>query len=637
MKLSFPMKLRLPALFILLLLSEKAILAQAPLERRVSVRLDNTRLSDALSTLARQGDFNFSYASNLFDANRNIDLVVVSKPVREVLDQLFRGTLRYKNRGNYVILLKAEPVEKPRFLYVSGIVTDRLTGERLARVSVYERRSLSAAVTNENGFYQLRLPASLARSDVRVIRQQYEPGLVTLRAATDQTRDVALTPRPVTERLQPLTVRPPDQARLPTFENSPLLKTFVPVSQQVFSENVRDTLRRTFQISFLPMLGTNYRLSGSVINNVSINVLAGYSGGVEGFEIGGLVNLVRGSVRGVQVGGLGNLVRGNVRGVQIGGFFNQNFGTNHGPQIAGFINSNWASAEGVHIAGFANFTRKNLHAVQVAGFVNAVGGEMQGAQVAGFLNANAGSNEGFQLAGFANVNRRDNRGAQISGFVNGTGSNNTGLQLAGFANFTRRDQRGWQISGFANYARTVTGGHQIAPFNFADSSATTPIGFLSFVRKNGYRRLEVSADEVLPANLTFRTGVRRFYNIFTAGINPFVGAVPVWGVGYGLGTGGYLDRRQRWMLNAELVGIYLSEGTFDLSNSGLFKLNVLAERRLGPRLYLSFGPTLNALTVDTQDQNNLSRLIPYSLLNDSFFGRADSKFWVGGHVGIRFR
>ncbi|MCY7351974.1 MAG: hypothetical protein LH606_15130 [Cytophagaceae bacterium] len=364
-------------------------------------------------------------------------------------------------------------------------MTDRLTGERLVLVSVYERHSLSAAVTNENGFYQLRLPASLNRADVRVVKQQYEPGLVMIRAATDQTRDVALTPRPATERLQPLTLCPPDSdSLLPTFETSPLLKTPVPTSQQVFSENVEDTLRRAFQISFLPMLGTNHRLSGSVINNVSVNVLAGYSGGVDGFEVGGLVNLVRGSVHGVQLGGLGNLVRGNV--------------------------------QGVHVAGFVNFTRKNLWAVQVAGFVNAVGGSMKGAQVAGFANINAGSNNGFQLAGFTNLNGRDNQGAQISGFANGTLSNNTGLQLSGFANFARLNQHGWQISGFANYARTVTGGHQIGLFNYADSSATAPIGFLSFVRKNGYRRLEISGDEVLPANLTFRTGVRRFYNIFTA-------------------------------------------------------------------------------------------------------------------------
>ncbi|MCY7351973.1 MAG: STN domain-containing protein [Cytophagaceae bacterium] len=94
------MKLRLLVLISVVLFSGKSALAQSPLERRVSVRLDNTRLSDALSALARQGDFNFSYASTLFDGNRRIDLVVASKPVREVLDQLFRGSLRYKNRGN---------------------------------------------------------------------------------------------------------------------------------------------------------------------------------------------------------------------------------------------------------------------------------------------------------------------------------------------------------------------------------------------------------------------------------------------------------------------------------------------------------------------------------------------------------
>src|SRR5690606_38989007 len=41
--------------------------------------------------------------------------------------------------------------------------------------------------------------------------------------------------------------------------------------------NIRDTLYRDFQVSFVPFVGTNEMLSGNVINDYSLNVLGGYS------------------------------------------------------------------------------------------------------------------------------------------------------------------------------------------------------------------------------------------------------------------------------------------------------------------------------------------------------------------------
>ena len=95
--------------------------------------------------------------------------------------------------------------------------------------------------------------------------------------------------------------------------------------------------------------------------------------------------------------------------------------------------------------------------------------------------------------------------------------NATGWQFSGFTNITVGRVDGWQLSGFLNYADEVVRGHQIALINIAQNSRATPFGLLSYVHQNGYRRLELSTDEVNTTNLTFRTGVQRFYNIFTAG------------------------------------------------------------------------------------------------------------------------
>lgn len=629
-------------LTVLILLFTTAAFAQSPLERKVTLRLDNARLADALSALARQGDFSFSYASTLFDPDRRVDLVAANVPVRQVLDQLFRGSLQYKSRGNYVILRRSDE-EPPRFYVLTGTVTDRRTGERLPQASVYDRRTLTATLTDASGAFRLRLPARSVQADLRVERQWYLPQSLVVRFPDETPRVVGLMPRPVPspDPLRPLPLRPePDSARA-LFETAGLVRAFVPSEQQTLAATVSDTLRRPAQVSFLPYLGTNHRLSGSVINRFSLNVLAGYSGGVEGLEVGGLLNLVRGPVTGVQVAGFGNLVRGRMRAVQVGGFFNQNFGESRGPQIAGFLNSNWQDAEGVHVAGFLNFSRKNSRAVQVAGFANAVAGAMRGAQVAGFTNFNRGSNEGFQLAGFANLNGQSNRGAQLAGFANATLADNHGVQLAGFANFSGKTQRGWQISGFLNVARTVLGGHQLGFINVADSSATAPVGFFSYVHQNGYHHLELSADELFPLNLTFRTGMRAFYTVFTAGFQPqFSGQNLLWRTGFGLGRAWRLDRSGRWGLNSEVLAYDVSETAAPAYGTDAYQLRLLVERDLGRNWSLTAGPTLNVYTRaegEYRHAPSLAARIPTGLSwkTDHLFAQTTN--WIGGQVGVRWR
>lgn len=627
-------------LSIFLLLSTAAF-AQSPLERKVTLRLDNARLADALNAVARQGDFSFSYASTLFDPDRRVDLVAANVPVRQVLDQLFRGSLQYKSRGNYVILRRTDE-EPPRFHVVSGTVTDRRTGERLPQASVYDRRTLTATLTDASGAFRLRLPARAVQADLRVERQWYLPQSLVVRFPDETPRVVGLMPRPVPspDPLRPLPIRPePDSARL--FETAGLVRAFVSPEQQTLAATVSDTLRRFAQVSFVPYFGTNGSLSGSVVNRFSLNVLAGYSGGVDGLEVGGLLNLVRGPVTGVQVAGFGNLVQGRLRAVQVGGFFNQNFGESHGPQIAGFLNSNWQDAEGVHVAGFLNFSRKNSRAVQVAGFANAVAGAMRGAQVAGFTNFNRGSNEGFQLAGFANLNGQSNRGAQLAGFANATLADNHGFQLAGFANFSGKTQRGWQVAGFLNVARTVLGGHQLGFINVADSSATAPVGFFSYVHQNGYHHLDLSADETVPLNLTFRTGMRAFYTVFTAGFRPrFSGQNLLWRTGFGLGRAWRLSRSGRWGLNSELMAYDVSEPTAPAYGTDAYQLRLLVERDLGRNWSLTLGPTLNVYTRAEGEHRHspaFAARIPAGLSWKTAYAFAQTTTWIGGQVGVRWR
>jgi hypothetical protein len=394
-----------------------------------------------------------------------------------------------------------------------------------------------------------------------------------------------------------------------------------PYESEANIQNIRDTLYREIQLSVLPFVGTNGRLSGNVINDYSINILGGISLGTRQIEIGFFTNIDRGDVSWLQIAGFGNLVGGNVYGIQAAGFFNINRKEVKAVQMAGFANTNLDEARGVQIAGFANTTLKSMHGFQFAGFSNYANGTSIGAQVAGFSNIHLGKFKGSQVAGFANVNTKGIYGTQI----------------AGFANVATGNVAGSQISAFANYGKNVKG-TQISLFNYADSLGGVPIGLVSFVN-HGYHKLEVSADEIFYTNLAFRTGVRQFYNIIFASMKPdyLQQDYNVWSFGYGLGTARKISR---WLyLNLDVTSQHVNKGSITQSLSLLNKLHVGFDFQLAKKLSLYGGATLNSYhtrSTFTDYAPLFTDFQPSIFYDHTSWKDINVKMWWGAKVGVRF-
>ena len=111
----------------------------------------------------------------------------------------------------------------------------------------------------------------------------------------------------------------------------------------------------------------------------------------------------------------------------------------------------------------------------------------------------------------------------------------------------------------------------------------------------------MSANEVTTLNVTFRTGVPHFYNVFTAGLNP---ATRVWSYGYGLGT--TTSERRGWSVALEGTAHQLNRiGNGVLNLNLLLRLSPLVVKRVSPRLGISVGPTLNGYYSDNLTLNPL--------------------------------
>lgn len=344
---------------------------------------------------------------------------------------------------------------------------------------------------------------------------------------------------------------------------------------------------RPFQLTFISPIGTNGLESGKIINGLSVNMLAGYSGGLKGVEFGGFANVVKGEVDGVQFAGFGNSVIGEVKGGQFAGFYNVNSDYTVGLQAAGFVNMVADSADALQFAGFTNVTSSNFRGMQASGFLNTVGGDMDGAQFSGFANVAGGDVTGTQVSGFLNVGRKL-RGVQL---------------------------------GVFNYCDSVVSG--------------TPIGFFSFV-KNGYHRFEIGGNEVLWANAAFKTGSDKFYNIFAAGTH-FGNDELTWAVGYGIG--GLIPLKDRFKLSVDAIGYQINESDWTDGINLLSRLNISLDYAVSDKLSVFGGPAYNVMVSRIEENEGIytySDLAPYHHYNNTNSDGVNVKMWVGFNAGIRF-
>jgi hypothetical protein len=341
-------------------------------------------------------------------------------------------------------------------------------------------------------------------------------------------------------------------------------------------------------------------------------------------------------VEGAQVAGLGNLVKGKMDGAQVAGILNIQQDALEGVQVAGLLNmSGSTETEAVQVAGFMNLANGNLDGVQSAGFLNLNRGSFHGVQAAGFMNQTGGPVDGAQLAGFFNLNQGNLRGPQMAGFLNISSGSVLGIQLAGFMNQSRNIQ-GAQVAGFLNQARNVHGS-QIGIINIADSVTGVQVGLFNFAR-NGYRRLDLYAGDVMRYNATFRMGTLGFHTLFSGGVNP--DKKPTWA--YGLGFGTIL----KFSNHVDLHFDALCQQVLDDRDKYTENLNLLNQGKIllawAPRKRTAIfaGPVAH-VAVSRVRELETNRINPSFIPSNTAYnelegGKTRVVIWLGWNAGIRF-
>ncbi len=133
------------------------IYAPAFMEHKVSINADHMSLKKLLLSLENQAGIEFSYRENTIPEQKQISIRIADIPLNKALSKIFEGTNIYfiPVKDRYVILKKRE-VGVRQGSTISGVVTDRKTGESLPGANVALQGTQQGAAADANGHYEIR-------------------------------------------------------------------------------------------------------------------------------------------------------------------------------------------------------------------------------------------------------------------------------------------------------------------------------------------------------------------------------------------------------------------------------------------------------------------------------------------------
>ncbi|MDN3549581.1 hypothetical protein [Mucilaginibacter aquaedulcis] len=534
--------------------------AQNNLMKEISIGdIKQQRMASVLDKIASKGNFYFAYNNKTIPADSIVSVSGYHGTLFSLLDKLLGNSYEFKEVPGYVVLrhapgklrITAEVDKYPgKQNIVKGYVNDIATEKQIAKASVYEKNQLISTLTDDKGYFELKL--------------KNWNGSLLLTVSKENYRDTSLYVLPVVNVDSKNTNKNyqyyPDEGSETGIEHSRVARFFISSKQLVQGLNLGNFFASApYQISLTPGLSSHGMYNSQVIDHFSFNLLGGYTAGIKGFEAAGLFNINRKDVSFFQVAGLFNVVGGSLNGFEA----------------ASVYNNVLHDAKGIQLAGIANKTHNFTGGMQVAGAAN--------------MDQQA---KGFLIAGLFNRVKTFNGGVQVAGLFNST-QQSKGLQLSGLFNLSANDA-GSQFTSLFNVAKKVKGFQFAALVNVADSS-DYPIGLINFV-KNGEKSLAISTDENLMIHLDFRSGGRVLYGLVGA-VYKFDDAQAKYALDIGFGA--HIINHNKFYLNGEYVAQLTTNFHDKFYQISSFK--ILPGYKLNKLVRFFAGPSFNITSADVSD------------------------------------
>lgn len=586
-----------------MLLMPCAVYAQGILNKTVTISAQREPVSTVLKAISDQGKFYFSYNSNIISGDSLVTIHAAQQSVRQVLDLLFSTKYQYREKGDYLIIL---PAAREKVFYVSGHIFDHETNAAVDYASIYSRQLLVSTLSDDEGHFRLRIKDRSLPLSLTISKVGYGDTTVVI---NQENADMRIHILQKAVDLDPLIVRYSEG------ESTWLGRFFLSSRLRAQSRNIgRFFVALPYQASLTPGLGTHGRMSSQVVNKFSLNLLGGYTAGVNGAEIAGGFNISKQDVRYAQIAGIFNIVSGDVAGVQVAGLFNHILDSLGGVQVSGFGGIVKRNINGVQVSGFASRAGAELHGVQVSGAWSSVRDQADGVQVSGAYSHASGNFEGVQIAGGLNVAKKDFSGGQISGGIN----------------IGRAEVRGFQF-GVLNAARRLHG-LQLGILNFADSSSGLSLGLINIIRKST-SNISVYASDVAPFNVAWKMGTHKFYSILMAG-STTGGQNKM--VTFGAGIGREFFPFKKFGFFTEILNQNIYTTSWE-KLPFIYRFQTGLTYKLNKRLMLFAGPSFTIYDSDGFQTEQGYKSFPPKGYPEFKMGNKNMTSWIGWQGGLSWR
>nr|MBI1229259.1 hypothetical protein [Cytophagales bacterium] len=552
-------------------LSVAEVFAQNHLDQEIDVdAASGLSIRQALDQVAAGRDFYFSYASSLIGVDARLPVERYSGTVKDFLTLALGTAYDYKEIPGYIIIryapgmldVAADIENSEKQTTIKGYIKDYQTQESIAFVSIYERSQLISTMSNQQGYFEIKLKNPQSSLWVTLSKENYRDTTFMILPTVD-----------IKAKTMPQRLRfSPQSGNVDMVEGSFFGRLFIGFRQRIQRINLGGFLGESpYQMSLVPGVGSQGMFSSQMVNNFSLNLIGGYSAGTEGFETAGIFNINQQNAKGFQVAGVANMVGGGMEGMQVAGLYNIVLQKANGFQVAGLYNRTKSGSQGLQVAGLYNRTDSGSQH-----------------QIAGLFNKTDTSD-----------------GVQIAGLWNYSSARAGALQLAGLINYSHGavDR---QVGGLVNRA-TYVRAFQLGFINVADSS-NYPIGLLNFIA-NGKKSLSAAMDESGALQLSFRSGGRKLYGVLGLGYFPTNSQTPA---AYDVGVGVYLIEKRTFSLDTEWVNRVLTD--FRSRSDFVASFRLLPAYKMSPKTKVFLGPTLNFAVLDQSPDSKLpgQKLVEYT-------------------------
>jgi len=166
-----------------------------PDEKKVVYYAEGISLEEALVSLSKKSGVSIAYNTDIIPDDVTITIIARSKTVGQIIDYMLVDTeLRYTIIGDQIVVQQdpSKLVTSSSEVTISGIITDKITGEVLPYASVYTHDKTIGTASNDYGFYNITVPSG--ESHIYYSYIGYQLDIVDLDLAKDTSIIMELMP-----------------------------------------------------------------------------------------------------------------------------------------------------------------------------------------------------------------------------------------------------------------------------------------------------------------------------------------------------------------------------------------------------------------------------------------------------------